>query len=309
MASAGGTGSSRFPKPTMPVDADRARANESISPRTMPIPETTRQFAEEPEPHIQESPPPTRRIRAKTFTAILSPSPNQAIVSAVRTTVDGLDATIAEVRAELRAASYTGCVWAVGPSCRPEGLRELLLARGFVPAVRPPFEPEIKAMALASPPPPPRPGAEARVVRDYDEYVLAIRIALQAFGESEEESAAWMAAAPKMWAHGFAARQTHLAFLDGRPVGFGFVVPTPMGIILGGSGVLPEFRGKGAYRALIAARWNIAVACGTPALVIHAGAMSGPILERCGFETICRLDQLDDQPFWNETPSQRDRAP
>jgi GNAT superfamily N-acetyltransferase len=275
----------------------------------MPIPETTRRFAEEPEPLIEHAPAPTKRIRAPTFTAILSPSPNQAIVSAVRTTVEGLDATIAEVRAELRAASYTGCVWSIGPSCRPEGLRELLLARGFVPATRPPFEAELTAMALASPPPPPRPGVEARVVRDYEEYVLALRIALKAFGESEEESAAWLAAAPTMWADGFAARLTHLAFLDGLPVGFGFVVPTPAGIILGGSGVVPESRGKGAYRALISARWNVAVELGTPALTIHAGAMSRPILERCGFETICRIDHLDDRPLWNETESQRDRVP
>ncbi|MDB4983429.1 MAG: acetyltransferase [Myxococcales bacterium] len=275
----------------------------------MPIPEITRRFAEEPEPFIEQEVPTTRRIRAETFTMILSPSPNQAIVSAVRTTVEGLDATIAEARAELRASGYTGCVWAVGPSCRPEGLRELLLARGFVPATRPPFEPVVAAMALASPPPAPRAGVEARVVRDYDEYVLAMRIALKAFGESEEESAAWLDAAPKMWAHGFAANLTHLAFIDGLPIGFGWVVPTPAGIILGGSGVVPEARGKGAYRALISARWNVAVALGTPALTIHAGAMSTPILERCGFETICRVDQLDDRPLWNETEGQRARAP
>jgi GNAT superfamily N-acetyltransferase len=271
----------------------------------MPLPETTRLFAEEPEPLIQQAPPPTRRIRAKTFTAILSPSPHQSVVSAVRTTPEGLDATIEEVRAAMRESGYTGCVWAVGPSCRPEGLRERLLARGFAPATRPPFEPVLTAMALASPPPPPRPGVEARVVRDYDEYVLAMRIALQAFGESDQESAAWLAAAPQLWEHGFTARLSHLAFIDGRPVGFGFVVPTPEGIILGGSGVLPEFRGRGAYRALIAARWNVAVELGTPALAIHAGVMSAPILERCGFETICRIDQLDDVPFWNASAGRR----
>ncbi|HVZ72321.1 MAG TPA: GNAT family N-acetyltransferase [Polyangia bacterium] len=266
----------------------------------MPIPDAIRRFAEEPEPHIKEAPPPTRRVTRPSHVLILSPSPNQAIVSAVRTTEAELDATIADVRAELRQSSFTGCVWTIGPSCRPTNLRELLVARGFRPATRPPFEAVTTAMALAVPPPPARGGAEARVVKDFDEYVQALRIALAAFGESEEESAAWIAAAPKLWEHSRAARKTLLGFVDGEPVGFAFVVPTDAGIILGGSGVLEGFRGRGVYRALVDARWKIAVELGTPALTIHAGAMSRPILERCGFETICEVEQLDDVVFWNE---------
>jgi len=37
-------------------------------------------------------------------------------------------------------------------------------------------------------------------------------------------------------------------------------------------------RGRGAYRALVAARWADAVERGTPALVTQAGAMSKPML-------------------------------
>jgi predicted acetyltransferase len=65
-------------------------------------------------------------------------------------------------------------------------------------------------------------------------------------------------------------------------------------MILGGSGVLPEARRSGAYRALVRVRWERAVELGTPILVIHAGAMSRPILERCGFESVCHLDLLED---------------
>jgi hypothetical protein len=32
----------------------------------------------------------------------------------------------------------------------------------------------------------------------------------------------------------------------------------------------------------------------TPALVIHAGAMSLPVVERCGFERVCRIEVLVD---------------
>jgi GNAT superfamily N-acetyltransferase len=259
-----------------------------------------RHFAEEPDRFISEAPPPTRRITHPAFVAVLSPSPNQTSLSSVRTTAAELDRTIDEIRANLREAKSTGCVWSVGPSCRPDGLRDLLLARGFAPVARPPYESHLTVMALAAPPPPPRPGAEARVIRDFDEYVQAMRIALVAYGESEEDSAAWLAAAPTLWSQGDAAHQTHLAFVDGRPVGFAFAVRSPAGLVLGGSGVLPEYRGRGAYRALVAARWDLAVRLGTPALTIHAGSMSRPILERCGFETICQLEMLDDRPFWDE---------
>src|SRR3954466_5576729 len=42
-------------------------------------------------------------------------------------------------------------------------------------------------------------------------------------------------------------------------------------------------RGRGAYRALIRARWDDAAALGTPALITQGGSMSRPILERLGF--------------------------
>ena len=54
------------------------------------------------------------------------------------------------------------------------------------------------------------------------------------------------------------------------------------------------WRGRGAYRALVSARWGDAVRLGKPALVIQAGALSRPILARCGFQEICRLKVLED---------------
>ena len=53
-------------------------------------------------------------------------------------------------------------------------------------------------------------------------------------------------------------------------------------------------RGNGAYRALLAARWADAVRLGKPALVIHAGAMSRPIVARCGFEPVCEVLVMED---------------
>lgn len=260
--------------------------------------EAVRRFAEEPEGEISEHRPPEARILTPSFCLGFSPSPTQSNVTRLRTTEVGLDQTIEEVRVAVRGMGYTGLSWTIGPSCEPAGLSDLLLARGFMRATRPPYEPEAHAMALVQPPPPVPNNVEARLVRTYDEYVQALRIAMEAFEVPEEGQAGWLAAAPEVFKQqDGVGRMTLLAFVDGRPVGFGFAAGGPNGLLLCGSGVLPTARGKGAYRALLAARWKVAADLGTPALVIQAGAMSKPIAERSGFEPICRLDIFLDPQF------------
>src|SRR2546428_212566 len=56
------------------------------------------------------------------------------------------------------------------------------------------------------------------------------------------------------------------------------------GVALMGGAVLPEARGRGVYRALVRARWDHAVARGTPLLVVQAGPMSAPVLDGLGFQ-------------------------
>jgi hypothetical protein len=255
-----------------------------------------RSFAEEPDPHIVEAPPPARRIITPKFLLSLSPSPTQSVTSCVRTTAAELDATIAEVRAVARENGLTGNVWQVGPSCEPAGLAEMLRARGFVPATRAHYEPYWTVMVLTSAPPTVEsPRIEARLCRNLDEYVQVIRVAMEAFNESAEDTDAWLKAAPSFWASQDGVwRFTHIAYLDGKPAGFGFASSGPAGVLLGGSGVVPWARGQGVYRALLAARWAEAVRLDRPGLVVQAGAMSRPILERCGFQTLCRLEMLDD---------------
>jgi hypothetical protein len=85
-----------------------------------------------------------------------------------------------------------------------------------------------------------------------------------------------------------------LAYLDGEPVGFGRAVFAPeAGILMGGS-TLPRARGRGVYTSLVHARWDATVARGVPRLAVSAGHMSGPILERLGFEEIGKVVLLRD---------------
>jgi GNAT superfamily N-acetyltransferase len=111
----------------------------------------------------------------------------------------------------------------------------------------------------------------------------------------EEGVAGWLEAAPGLWKQQDGTlRMTLIARLDGKAAGFGFAAAAPAGLMLCGSGVLASARGRGVYRALVEARWKRAVELGKPALVIHAGAMSRSVVERCGFERICRVEVLTD---------------
>jgi GNAT superfamily N-acetyltransferase len=260
------------------------------------ISDDVRRMAEEPEAAMPDPPAPARHIIRPSYVIGFSPSPNQSLVGSIRTSARELDALIAEVRGFVREAGYTRTVWKIGPSARPEGLAAALRARGFFAPTEPPFEPELTGMALVRPPPAPPPGIEARSVRDFDEYLATMRIAVTMMGQGDaSEATGWLAAARALWddATGI-AQLTQIALIDGQAVGFGWAVACRAGLMLSGSGVRPEWRGRGAYRALVAARWSLAVSLGTPALAVQAGAMSRPVLERCGFEALCHVDVLED---------------
>ena len=121
-----------------------------------------------------------------------------------------------------------------------------------------------------------------------------MRIAHEAFGSPEEiaaESLANAASAFESEGHGW---RTYLAFVDGQPVARATAGFTAHGVLLFGGATLDSARGRGAYRALVRARWDDAVEIGTPVLVTHAGAMSRPILTRLGFREVSRIHILLD---------------
>jgi GNAT superfamily N-acetyltransferase len=259
------------------------------------LPKPLRRFAEEPDQFLPDQALPLHRVRASSF--VLTLWPTQASISKIRTTDDELDETIEQARRLVTENSHTRATWTVGPSHRPVGLATRLGARGFVPAL-PPLEASLTAMALVTPPPTPPDGVEAKLVTNFDEYAIAFRIGHAAFAVPEEVAATQLAALPDMWTrYDGTNRFAHLAVIDGEPVGSSFTLAGTIGLVLNGSSVLPEARGRGAYRALVAARWARAVELEKPALVVQAGSMSAPILERCGFRQICVLDLLDDPAF------------
>jgi GNAT superfamily N-acetyltransferase len=82
-------------------------------------------------------------------------------------------------------------------------------------------------------------------------------------------------------------RHLLLATIAGEPAGaVGLGLFPPGGAAIGGGSVRPKFRGGGIYRALVAARLQIARNAGVDGLCVWGGDMSGPILARMGFETV-----------------------
>ena len=58
---------------------------------------------------------------------------------------------------------------------------------------------------------------------------------------------------------------------------------------------MPEFRGRGAYRALVHERWREAGRRGRGVLVTQSEPMSQPILKRLGFEVVGEISVLIDR--------------
>jgi GNAT superfamily N-acetyltransferase len=220
-----------------------------------------------------------------------SDDPSSTVAQRFRLEPDEVEATVEEIRGLVRARGRRASTWEVADSATPADLVERLERFGIVPL---PEEPIAVGMVLTDEPPPPPAGVEARPVGTFDEYVRAHEIAFEVFGMPDEQRRAALERAKAVY--GESPSEGYLAFVDGEPVGMATARFTDAAAVLYAGSVLPHARGRGAYRALVRARWDDAVARGTPALVTHAGAMSLPILRRLGFRELARIRILLDEP-------------
>lgn len=164
----------------------------------------------------------------------------------------------------------------------PAGFEDLLVARGGVP------DETLDVFALDLAGGLPDLGVPALDVRwrDADNSRDFVEVGVAAFGEGtvpDEETLRRLGnEAHRDFLDGRGGQVT--AYADGRALGAGG--PTMAGTTarLWGGGVIPEGRGRGAYRAVLDARLRYAVDHGaTMALVKGRVETSGPILRRAGF--------------------------
>jgi hypothetical protein len=232
--------------------------------------------------------PNDERIETERYTLCMGLGKTWNTVQRQRFPEEEVDDVLEEVRPLLLGRGRHRTQWEVGSAAEPSKLVDLLLERGLTRDK----DPFAVALVLTAPPPA-APGILARRVETFEEYTAANEVQWQAFETPEDEIAEARELLSQRWHD--APVVTHAVWIDDEIVSAGTCAPTPYGLLLYGGATVSRARGRGAYRALLRARWDEAVARGTPALITQGGSMSRPILERVGFEPVGHVDVLLDE--------------
>jgi GNAT superfamily N-acetyltransferase len=252
-----------------------------------------------------------RRLETTRYVIGMSeqPGPHATVVQRLRLKPDEVEDTVAEVRAFMRREGRMEATWEIGPSATPADLAERLRGLGMIPfwhaartssmvftvegdelpeAMR--VEPGVRIEPIS------REGATREANREA--YFRAQRLFWTCF-EFEPSSRAETERALEKDFLMYEAAPHWLRFVAwsqaGEPMAVGDAALTPVGLVLCGGATLPAHRGRGLYRALLAARLREAITRQTPRLITQAGPMSRPILARLGFEEVASVEILHDR--------------
>ncbi len=247
---------------------------------------------------LQPPPPgsPSVRVTRDGYWINLFPGTAAGTVTVER--LDDVEAAVADIRHVLAEDGKRRGTWFVPEEASPPGVAPRLRALGLVPAGPPSLEPRYAAMALVEPPAAGPADVEARRPRTFEEFEAGRRVGYEVFDESEEDIAAMSAQLRRQWEveQKTDTTSSFVALVDGEVCGGARSQYGANAAFLAGGFTREDMRGRGVYRALVHARWDEAVARGTPALTVGAGAMSRPILEQLGFEVVgwtdCLVDDL-----------------
>ena len=224
------------------------------------------------------------------FTLRTSSGGGRLAVQRIRLRDDEIDDALEAARSFMRVTGATAASWWLSEHSTPPDVEAQLLARGLF-IVEGDYR--IDGLLLTTPPPPT--AIDVHVVRNAEEFVAVVGAQDDAFGTpaAERPDRAELLDQYEL-ERGSDAVALFGAWLDGRVAGGGRALFSPRGVFMAGGSTAPWARGRGVYRALVAARWDAAVSRGTPALAVQAGAMSAPILPRLGFEKVCTFRRLKD---------------
>src|SRR4051812_32912566 len=188
------------------------------------------------------------------------------------------DATIARMVPRLRAIEGHA-EWKLYGHDRPADLAQRLVAAGLEPE----DEETVLVAELADLADLPAPsGVDVRIASTPELIATWVDVNTRAFGESFAFTGRELLRALE---HDPPRRLGVITFVDGVPVSAGridFDASSEFASIWGG-GTLPEYRGRGLYRATVAKRAQLARERGYRYLQVDALPTSRPILERNGF--------------------------
>jgi hypothetical protein len=245
----------------------------------LPTNSALRAFAESPNAYLP-APEGALVVDDERFHLSVSSDGTYAAVCRVRT--DDLARVFAVVHSAAPRARVT---WTVAdPALEPE-----LCALGCHD-VDPPLTSHITALATDAEPPVVG-GVEVRRIATYEQFVVGLEVSRSGWQTEgmEDPEAAWQRRSSRPGGE-------WLALIDAEPVAYAGAIAGPTGLFLTGGVTVERARGRGAYRALVRARWDEAVRRGTPALVVHAEDASRRVLERIGFVRVCDIVELVSDP-------------
>lgn len=226
-------------------------------------------IAEAPAAHL--IPPHPRTVFGDGF-VVSEMGPQRGVVQAVRVDAGRLPEVRDQVRAVGRERGWHGLSWWTSELTEPAALGPLLeLER----------DDSLAALALTEKPPRAA-GFTVRRVETLEDFAIAQNIDGAEYGlparPPEEHAESWerLRGSFMLW----------LAFDGERPVGMARAGAAGDALMLIGGTTVPDARGRGVYRSLVAARWDAAAERGSPALVVTANDQSGPVLRGLGFGQI-----------------------
>ncbi len=186
--------------------------------------------------------------------------------------------------------------WIVGPTSRPDDLNERLINHGFN------YRNEISAYGFYMN----TTKTDLRVNPEFEvtdvplEFLGGnIDLMVNAFGTGMDKNVAMSLIGISMAINSTERYKNEVrAYVarekaTGKYVGFAIMEMDKKGsyAILDGAAVLPEYRGKGIYRNMVAARIDDAAESNIKYLIIHAmKSTSAPICEKAGFKKACELN-------------------
>jgi hypothetical protein len=205
-----------------------------------------------------------------------------AHVQRIRLTGHDVDAAVEAARSVMARTGASIASWWLCERSTPDDVEDDLLARGLRIVDG---DYLVDGLLLTSEPPPGPAGIDARATEGPEELAAAHELQNDVFGVPPDRR---RHPEPDKW------ERVYAAWIDGRVAGAGRAYFTPRGVMMAGGATAPWARGRGAYRALVRARWDDAAARGTPAIAVHAKETSSPILVRLGFEKVLQFRRLED---------------
>jgi Fe2+ transport system protein FeoA len=217
--------------------------------------------------------------------------PDTTVVRHVRLTDDTVEDGVRSARDVIRTRGRTRAEWSIGSSATPNDLATRLVSMGMTPDAE-----VLNALVLRQAPDTGTCDVVVRRATSREDFRVFYRIQQAAFETDPDVVAQGEPFVDELFESTMAADHvaTYLAILDGEPVATARATFTDVGVLLNGGSTLHRARGQGAYRALVAARWQDAVERGTPVLTTLARPTSYPILKRLGFEDVCEVRMFRD---------------